>query len=200
MSERRNKEQIRKLTLASVLTALIIVLAFTPVGYLRVGVVSITFIPIPVVIGAILGGPAMGAVLGAVFGATSFIQCFGMDAFGTTLFSINPFFTAIMCFIPRILMGLFCAMIFKVLTSKIKNTVITYGITSLSGGVLNTIMFVGFLVLLFGKSDYLSNFGSSIPAIIGTLITFNAVIEWIACLVIGTAVSRALSALMRHHL
>ena len=200
MAERRNKEQIRKLTLASVFTALIVILAFTPIGYLRVGVVSITFIPIPVVIGAILGGPAMGALLGAVFGATSFIQCFGMDAFGTTLFSINPFFTAIMCFIPRILMGLFCALIFKALSGKIKNTVITYGITSLSGGVLNTIMFVGVLVLLFGKSEYLSNFGSSIPAIIGTLITFNAVIEWIACLVIGTAVSKAISALMRHHL
>lgn len=199
MAERRNKQKLQKLTLASVLTALIIVMAFTPIGYLKIGVVSITFIPIPVVIGAIMCGASTGAFLGAVFGATSFIQCFGMDAFGTTLFSINPFFTAVMCFIPRILMGLLCALIFKALSNKIKKDAVTYGITSVSGGMLNTFLFVGTLVLLFGKSNYLSSFGNSIPAIIGTLITFNAVIEWIACLVIGTAVSKAISALMRHH-
>ena len=55
----KNKEKIYKLSLAAVLTALIFVMAFTPLGYLKVGVVSITFLTIPVVIGAIIGGPSV---------------------------------------------------------------------------------------------------------------------------------------------
>ena len=72
----QNKEKIRKMTVTAVLAALIVVLSFTPLGYLKIGVVSITFIMIPVVIGAVMEGPATGALLGLVFGATSFIQCF----------------------------------------------------------------------------------------------------------------------------
>ena len=81
----KNKEKIYKLTLTAMLTALIFVMAFTPLGYLKIGAVSITFITIPVVIGAIVGGPSVGTVLGLMFGATSFIQCFGTDAFGMAL-------------------------------------------------------------------------------------------------------------------
>lgn len=197
MTERTNKQRTQKLAITSILTALVLVMAFTPIGYLKIGVVSITFITIPVVIGAIIGGPAAGAFLGAVFGATSFIQCFGMDPFGTTLFSVNPVFTAILCFIPRILMGLFCALIFKGLSSKIKNDIVSYSVTSVSGGLLNTVMFVGALILLFGNSDYLRSFGDSVPAIIGVLVTFNAAIEWAVCLVIGTAVSKAISVVIK---
>lgn len=191
VAQRTNKAKIQKLAIDAVLSALIVVMAFTPVGYLKIGVVSITFISIPVIIGAILNGPASGAFLGGVFGLTSFIQCFGMDAFGTTLFSINPFFTAVMCFIPRILMGLFCGLIYIGLSRKCKKDIVNFAVTSVSGGILNTVLFVGTLILLFGNSDYLRSFGNSIPAIIGVLVTFNALIEWAACLVIGTAVAKA---------
>lgn len=188
----KNKEKIYKLTLTAVLTALIFVLAFTPLGYLKIGTVSITFLMIPVVIGAIVGGPSVGTVLGLMFGATSFIQCFGMDAFGTTLFGINPVFTAIMCFVPRILMGLFCGLIYKAFSKKNYLKVGT-AVTSFCGGFINTVLFVGFLLLLFYNTDYIQSFGNSVIAVISVLITINAVIEWIACTVIGSAVSIALN-------
>ena len=144
----KNKEKIYKLTLTAVLTALIFVMAFTPIGYLKIGVVSITFLTIPVIIGAIVGGPVVGLVLGIMFGATSFIQCFGMDAFGTTLFGINPVFTFIMCFIPRALMGLFCGLIYKGFKAK-KHVAVGTAVTSFCGGFLNTLLFVGFLLLQY---------------------------------------------------
>ena len=75
----------------AILAAILILMAFTPLGYLKVGTISITFLTLPVVIGAILLGPLSGAILGGVFGLTSFAQCFGMDVFGTTLMGINPF-------------------------------------------------------------------------------------------------------------
>lgn len=193
----KNKEKIYKLTLTAVLSALIIVMAFTPIGYLKIGVVSITFIVIPVVIGAILGGPSVGTVLGLVFGATSFIQCFGMDAFGTTLFGINPFYTAVMCFVPRILMGLFCGLIYKGF-SKTRFTEIGTAVTSFCGGLFNTVLFVGFLLLLFYNTEYIQGFGNSVIAVISALITFNAIIEWIACTVIGSAVSIALNKALKN--
>ena len=188
----KNKEKIYKLTLTAVLTALIFVMAFTPLGYLKIGTVSITFLMIPVVIGAIVGGPSVGTVLGLMFGATSFIPCIGMDPFGTPLVGINPVDTASMCFVPRILMGLFCGLIYKAFGKK--NYIKTgTALTSFCGGFINTVLFVGALLLLFYNSDYIQSFGNSVIAVISVLITFNAVIEWIACTVIGSAVSIALN-------
>ena len=80
----------------AVVTAIIILMAFTPIGYLKYGPLSITFLQIPVVVGAIVLGPASGAFLGGVFGATSLAQCFGLDAFGTMLFGLNPVGTIIL--------------------------------------------------------------------------------------------------------
>jgi uncharacterized membrane protein len=193
---KRNNKKIQKLTVAACLAALIVVMSFTFIGYLKIGVVSITFIPIPVVIGAIIGGPSMGAVLGAVFGITSLIQCFGMDVFGTTLMSISPLYTVILCIVPRILMGLFCGLIYNAMKNHKVSDNFSFAFTSFVGGFLNTAMFVGLLMLMFGQSDYLHNFGDNAMAIIGTLVTFNALIEWAACLIIGTAVSKALSKLL----
>ncbi len=198
LNRKRTKKKIQKLAVTSVLASLIIVMSFTPLGYLKIGqVVSITFIPIPVVIGAIVCGPSTGASLGAVFGITSFIQCFGMDPFGTTLMSINPFFTAVMCLVPRIITGLASGYIYKTLSSKIKNSIINYGIASLSGGLMNTALFVAALLLLFINTEFLQGFGDSVFAIIGTLVTVNAVIEWIACLIIGTAAAKAISSIIK---
>lgn len=194
---RRSNQKTQKLAVTSLLSALIIVMAFTPIGYLKIGVaIAITFIPIPVAIGAIVGGPACGAILGAVFGITSLIQCFGLDPFGTNLMSINPLFTALLCIVPRILMGVISGLLFKALNKKIKSTIVTYGISAFSGGFLNTVLFVGFLILLFRNSAVFSDYDGNILAIVTSLVTINAVIEWIACLFLGTAVAKAISKIL----
>ena len=77
----------------AVLIAIMLILAFTPLGYLRIGPLAISLMTIPVVIGAMILGPAGGAVLGLVFGLTSFYQCFAGDPFGAALVAMNPFFT-----------------------------------------------------------------------------------------------------------
>lgn len=192
-TRRRTNKNTQKLALMSILTALIIVMSFTPIGYLKILSIAITFIPIPVAIGAIILGPSYGALLGAVFGITSLIQCFGLDPFGTNLMSINPLFTVLLCLIPRILMGTASGLIFKALNGKVKNSIITYGISSFSGGFLNTVFFVGFLILLFGNSAVFQDYDGNILAIITSLVTVNAVVEWFACLFLGTAVAKALS-------
>ena len=184
----QNKEKIRKMTVTAVLAALIVVLSFTPLGYLKIGVVSITFIMIPVVIGAVMEGPATGALLGLVFGATSFIQCFGMDAFGTTLLGINPVYTFLMCMVPRILMGTLAGWIFRWLRQVDRKGIVASAVASLSGAVLNTVLFVGFLLLFFGGSQYIQEFGVNVWSILTTLFIINACVEAGVCLVVGTTI------------
>jgi uncharacterized membrane protein len=191
--EQKNRLKTLWMAQTAILSAILIVMAFTPLGYLRVGTVSITFLPVPVAVGAILIGPASGAVLGAVFGLTSVAQCFGMDVFGTTLMGINPFLTVVMCMVPRILMGWFVGLIFRALTKRDNTRLVSYAVASLSGAVINTVLFVGALILFFGTSDYLRSFGNTTLAILGVLITINAVVEAIASMVAGTAITKALS-------
>ena len=84
-----NTRTIRLVQLA-LFTAIIAIMAFTPLGYIRLPGLSIALIVIPVTVGAILMGPLAGLILGGIFGLTSLIQCFGIDPFGTALFAINP--------------------------------------------------------------------------------------------------------------
>lgn len=181
-----------RLTQLAMLSAIIIVMAFTPLGYLKIGPLSITFLTIPVVLGAIFLGPIEGAILGAVFGATSFAQCFGLDFFGTTLLSINPVFTFILCFLPRMLIGIVSGYLQKGLEKVRANQAVSYALSALAGALTNTVFFVGFLLLFFGKTEYIQSFGSNLIAIIGVLVTTNSLVEAIACTVIVTILAKTL--------
>lgn len=185
------KSNVKTLVQLALLTAIELVMAFTPLGYLKIGPVSITFMAIPVAVGAIVLGPLSGAFLGLVFGLTSFSQCFGADQFGTTLLGINAFSTAFMCLVPRILMGLFAGLIFGGLKKTTLGETGGALISSLACSVANTVLFVGSLIVLFGNTEYIKGFGDSVIAVIMALVSVNTVIEAIACTIIGGAVSKA---------
>ena len=67
----------------ALMAAIIFLMAFTPLGYFRTPGLSITFLTVPVAVGAIILGPKGGAVCGLVFGVTSLIQCFMGGTFGS---------------------------------------------------------------------------------------------------------------------
>jgi len=56
----------------ALLVAIILILAFTPVGYIRTLGLEITLIVVPVAVGAVTLGPKVGAVLGGIFGIKLF--------------------------------------------------------------------------------------------------------------------------------
>lgn len=191
MEVQNRKARTLWLVQTAVLTAIIILMSFTPLGYIRTAGLEITFIMIPVAIGAILMGPATGALLGTVFGITSFIQCFGYSPFGATLLSINPFYTFILCLVPRLLMGWLVGLIFKGLHSIDRTKLISFAVASLSGAVINTILFIAGLFLLFGKTDYIMSFGPTWPTIFALIAGTNAILEAVISLVAGTAITKA---------
>ena len=131
-TQTKNSERIRKTVLLAVLIAIMLLFSFTPIGYLKVGAIEITFMCIPVAVGAILLGPACGALLGAVFGVTSFVQCFGLSAFGTFLFSVQPVYTALVCILPRILCGYLTGLIFRAVAKHDKTKTLCYFAASLA--------------------------------------------------------------------
>lgn len=193
----KNKNELLKLTLTAAFIAIIAVMSFTPVGYLKIGVVSISFLSIPVVLGGALLGKLGGAILGLAFGLTSFAQCFGMDAFGTTLMGVNPVFTFLMCVVPRVLIGLLTAIIFESLSKTKLQINITSLITFISGSLINTIGFLGCLVLFFGKTPEIAALMESVSAknlfaLIIALAGFNSLIEAAAAGVIGGALGQVI--------
>lgn len=195
MQNTQKKVNVKLMTQLGLLTAIIVILAFTPLGYLKTAGVEITFMTIPVAIGAIILGPKAGAFLGGVFGLTSFLQCFGISAFGTALCNINPFLTLILCLVPRIACGFLSGLIFKTLIKADKTKLISYAVASFSTAFINTALFVIGLILMFWNTDFIQGLNADGKGIFGFLIAFvgiNGVIESIVTLVAGSAISKAL--------
>ncbi len=191
-----NKRTLKMVQLA-LFTAIILLMAFTPLGYIRTPGLEITLIVVPVTVGAIILGPAAGAILGGVFGLTSFIQCFGMSPFGATLLSISLVSTFIVCMVPRILMGWLAGLIFKAMKKWDKTKVISHAVTNLAGPLLNTIFFMTTLTLLFYNTEYIQGFVTALGAknafeFILLFVGVNGLIEALVSFVVGTAVSKAI--------
>lgn len=194
MAKTTKRARRRKtLTLAqnAILTALIVLMAFTPIGYLQIGVVKMTFIMIPVAVGAITLGEKSGAFLGLVFGITSFVQCFGLDLFGTTLLGINPVYTFIMCIVPRVLMGYLCGVIYKFIARKKRKLALVFA--SFMAPVINTVFFMSLLMLFFGNSDYIMGIrnGAELLPFLVAFVGLNGVMEIVTTTVIAPPVASA---------
>lgn len=188
-TKRARKRKVLILTQNAILTALIVLMAFTPIGYLQLGVVKMTFIMVPVAVGAITLGEKSGAFLGLVFGITSFMQCFGLDLFGTTLFGINPVYTFIMCIVPRVLMGYLCGVVYKLIARKKKKFALVFA--SFLAPVLNTTFFMSLLLLFFGKSDYIMGIrnGAELLPFLVAFVGLNGVMEIVTTTVIAPPVA-----------
>lgn len=186
----------KQLTMLGLLTAVLLLMAYTPLGYLNIGPLAITLNIIPVALAAITLGPAGGAVMGGVFGLTSFLQCIGVggsSAMGVVLFGINPFFAFLQRFIPRVLDGLLLGFLFRWIR-KISNVQISCFVTGLCSAFFNTVFFMAALVLLFGNTDYMREMiaGRNIILFVCTFVGINAVFEMIASTVITGLVGFAL--------
>lgn len=131
----RNNKTL-ELVLTSLFTAIIIIMAFTPLGYIPLVVINATIIHIPVILGSLFCGPKKGAFLGFVFGFTSFIKNTFMPT-SLSAFVFSPvlassvdgtpgiFKSLFICFVPRILVGVLPYFVYRIvkkaLVSEQKN-------------------------------------------------------------------------------
>lgn len=185
--------QPRSLTLLGLLSALLVIMSVTPLGYLRIGPLAATLNMIPVGVAAVALGPAGGAVTGAVFGLTSFVQALtGGSALNSVLLGIHPALTFVNCFLPRFAMGVCVGWLHRWVSRVWKK-----GAGFMAGffaAFLNTLFFMTGLVLLFGQTEYMQELigGRNILLFVCGFMGVNAVFEMLCSTVIVGILGRAL--------
>lgn len=192
-----NKFTTSQLTILGLMSGILFLMAYTPLGYLNIGPLAVTFNVIPVAICAVVLGPTGGAVAGAVFGLTSFLQAMGIggtSALGAALFQINPFLSAVQCFVPRILDGLLIGFIYRGMRKK-TNVYVSCAVTGFFSAFLNTLFFMTALVVMFGNTEVVQNLMGGRNVIIGCcmMVGVNAISEMVSSTIITAAVGTALS-------
>ena len=192
----KTSNKTRQLTILGLLTGILLLMAYTPLGYLNIGPLAISFNVIPVALAAITLGPAGGAAAGAVFGLTSFLQCIGVggvSSMGVVLFGINPVLAFIQRFVPRLLDGLLLGYIFRGV-KKASNARLGCFITGFFSAFLNTLFFMTALVVLFGNTEYMQGLigGKNIILFVCGFVGINAVCEMVSSTIITGAVGFAL--------
>lgn len=203
-------------------SAIIILMAFTPLlGYIPLGFTRATIIHIPVIIGALLLGPKKGAILGAIFGLTSLIN----NTINPTItsFVFTPFYSLgefsggfrslLICFLPRILVGIIPYYIYQGMegiwklrgikgpedSKSIKQEshrlrMISLAVAGVSGALTNTLLVMNLIFFLL-KDAYAAANGVSVSAvytfIIG-IIAMNGIPEAIVSGIIVACIGRVL--------
>ena len=193
----KKRTNIRWLTQLALLVAILLVLNYTPLGYLQIGPLSASLLTVPVAIGAMTMNPMAGAILGGVFDATSFIQALeGKSAMGAALFQVSPVNTFILCVGMRVLMGLCTGLIFNAVKNFDKPGTWSYILSAMCAPALNTLFFMGYIVLAFYGCDYVQNLvsvkGAANPFMfVVLLVGVQGVAEFLVSGILGGIVARA---------
>ena len=157
---------------------------------------EITLLMVPVIVGAIVMGPASGAILGGVFGCISFWECFGRSQFGAVLLGINPIYAFLVCVPTRILAGWLCGVAFKGLNKLDKTNLWSFGAAGLIGALCNTVLFMTTLCLCFYNTDYIQGFVAALGSanaflFVIAFVGVNGLVEGVVCLITGAAIAKA---------
>lgn len=188
----------RRMVLLAMLSGILLIMSFTPLGYLTIGPLAISLNMIPVAIGAVALGPGGGAFLGAVFGITSCLQCVGIGGsspMGVILFEISPVLTIVQRFVPRVLAGWLTGAAYRGL-HKLHFDYAGYA-AGFGAALFNTVFFMAALILLFGRTEYLQELigGRNVLAFAVGFVGINALVELLAATVAVGGVCKALEKL-----
>lgn len=193
----------KTLTRVALLVAIEIVMKLVGLGSVPVGPLYMSFLTLPIAVGAITMGPAVGALLGGVFGAVSFYDAVtGASAMTGALFQVSPLNTFILCVGMRVLMGLCCGLIFRGLKGFDKPGTWSYLVSAMSAPFLNTMFFMGYIVLAFYGCDYVQNLvsvkGAANPFMfVVLLVGIQGVAEFLVSGILGGIVARAVDKFLK---
>lgn len=199
------KNSVSRMVITALFCAIILLLNFTPIGYIQLPLIKATIIHVPVIIGAILLGPKIGAGLGFVFGLTSFYN----NTFAPTLlsFAFSPLIPVpgtakgswaalLIAFVPRILVGVVPYYFYRLMNRLLKEKfdLLSLSLSGLIGSMTNTVLVMNLIYFLFRDA-----YGSvkNIPvnavynAVLAVIVT-NGVPEAIVAAVLTAVVCPAL--------
>ena len=148
-----SKKQVRFTTL-SLLVTLLLILGFTPLGFIAVPPVAITLLHVPIIIGALLLGPVDGMILGFIFGLISMFKATTasaspVDMLFSPVLSGAPLFSILLCIVPRVILGAVGPLVNKFLLRFTKNRAVTVAISSGIATLCHTFLVLGLMNAFF---------------------------------------------------
>ena len=180
-----------------VLLALVIALqAFG--GSINIGIVSLNFTLIPIVLGAILLGPAAGALLGFACGVVVLVQVImGLSPFYVIIWANSPFVTVLTCIVKTMAAGAAAGALFRLIEKK--NRYVAVFAASAAVPVVNT---APFIVGCLCMQDSIAMYQATAEAggmnvflfILVGLVTFNFFIELAVNLIVAPALNTVIGA------
>lgn len=188
---------LRTLTKLALLVAVELAMRALGLGAVPVGPLNMSFLTLPIAVGAMVIGPLAGLILGGVFGVLSLTDAVsGRSVMTGTFFSISPIHTVILCIGMRMLMGLCCGLLFAALRKVDKKGTWSYLAGALSAPLLNTLFFMGYICLAFYNCDYVQNLvvtlGAANPIMfVILLVGVQGLVEAAVCGVLGSVVGKA---------
>ena len=168
----------RKMVVTAMLAAITIVLGTTPLGFIPIGPTKATIMHVPVIIGAIIEGPAVGLALGFIFGVFSMIQA----VIAPTIVSF-VFLDPLVAILPRLLIGLSAYYVYKATKSSLASAAVAT--------LTNTIGVLGMVYILHGVQfvEALGADKATVGRVIAGIGVANGIPEAIvASVVVGAAV------------
>jgi len=204
------KRKTVTLTQFAMLLAIEALVCFTPLGSLpAVGPIVATLGMVPVIITAILLGTGAGACMGAFAGLFSFLVWTFAPPNPLMAFVFTPFYmlgathgnvwSLVICFVPRILVGVVAGACFKLFTRLNWKSGLAYGLSGVLGSLVNTFGVLGGIYVFFGHS-YATVLGKGFDLLLGLIgltILTNGIPEAIIGGVAAYAVCRPLRRYMK---
>ena len=202
----RKKMDTRYMATLAMFCGILLVMGATGIRFIPLPVIKATTMHIPVILGAILLGPAAGAVLGGVFGLCSIWA--NTTSPGLLAFAFSPFMTteglpgvlkslwiALGC---RILLGVIAGWLWRGLKKVLKQDYLALPVTAAVSTICHTILVMGSIYLLLAQ-QYAQAKNVAITAVFGLVmgtVTASGIPEAIIAAVLVTVIGKALLHLM----
>lgn len=184
-----NRKKLVQMVTTALLMALILLFGLTPIGFINVGVVYITFLCIPVLIGTLALGLKTGLILGICMGSVSlFTGLRAPSALVAPILQKNIVWVIILCYVPRLLVPMAAHGIRRLIAKE--NEKISIPLAAGIGSLVNTIFYLGFMIVFYWL---LGIENPTLLTTIGTITLTAGLPEAAAAALISTPILIALS-------
>lgn len=196
------KLDTRYMATLAMFCGVLLVMGMTGLGFIPLPVIKATTMHIPVILGAVLLGPAAGAVLGGVFGLCSI--WINTTSPSLLAFAFSPFMTteglpgvlkslwiALGC---RILLGVIAGWLWRLLRKVLKKDYLALPVTAAVSAICHTILVMGSIYVLLAQ-QYAAAKNVAITAVFGLImstVTASGIPEAIAAAILVTVIGKAL--------
>lgn len=182
----------RQITYFAVLTALTVVLQLVG-NTARIGIVTLNFSLVPIVIAGLLLGAIYGAALGAITGLIILLNngVLGADGFTNVLFATDPVVIIMVCILKTAVAGGVCALVYKAF--KDKNEYLGVFVSSAIVPIINSGLFAAGMFLIVPsliEAGFMAEGDNAFAVVILGFIGLNFVFELALNLIVAPAIYR----------